>query len=389
MSSEHALEDQIIQRLYCDRYEPFPPKLNGQYIKQNNKRTIVAIATSDSPLYEPFDQRPSGEKYDPDYRDLCWARVWKLRRGPPDRSLAKRIMDAERLAPIKEARRGIDVPFATKDWYESELWSETLINPPKSNSPHQRPNSLRENLDSGKTISSTLQTLPRLRTPSTHLEQKTVNHSQLLEDFKNYYISNQVEITEHDTILHVIRTYHGMSVKSEYHIVECLHLSDTTIPGLPKAIVALYHVKTPENEKPYLDRALFVQELSKTDSIASPARGQRPKARFLSIAEDLEEEISYRFYVPGGQNSGPLYGQYIQDNALDSVDIEQLDQGRVLCKSTAVVWRKREPLQHLRREEWERNNIALRRVVEERRLCVKYLEESHESSVAMRHRGRG
>ena len=230
---------------------------------------------------------------------------------------------------------------------------------------------------------------PRLRTPSTHLEQKTVNHSQLLEDFKNYYIRNQVEITEHDTILHVIRTHHGMSVKSEYHIVECLHLSATTIPGLPKAIVALYHVKTPENEKPYLDRALFVQELSKTDSIASPARGQRPKARFLSIAEDLEEEISYRFYVPGSQNSGPLYGQYIQDDALGSVDIEQLDQERVLCKSTAVVWRKREPLQHLRREEWERNNIALRRVVEERRLYVKYLEESHESSVAMRHRRRG
>ncbi|KAM3156175.1 hypothetical protein ABEW05_003308 [Botrytis cinerea] len=115
VSSEHALDDQIIQRLYCDRYKPFSPKLNGQYIKQNNKRTIVAIATSDSPLYEPFDQRLSGEKYDPDYRDLCWARVWKLKRGPPDRSLAKRIMDAERLALIKEARCGLDVLFATND----------------------------------------------------------------------------------------------------------------------------------------------------------------------------------------------------------------------------------------------------------------------------------
>lgn len=72
-------------------------------------------------MCESFEQRPSGEKPDPDYRDLCWAGVWKLKRGPPDRSLAKRIMDAERLAPIMEARRRIDVPFAINDWYESEL----------------------------------------------------------------------------------------------------------------------------------------------------------------------------------------------------------------------------------------------------------------------------
>ncbi|TGO49295.1 hypothetical protein BCON_0214g00110 [Botryotinia convoluta] len=184
----------------------------------------------------------------------------------------------------------------------------------------------------------------RLCTPSSRLKQKDVQNSQLLEGFKNYYISNQVEITDHDTILYVVRTDSGMSVKSEYHIVECLRLSDTIDSGLPEAIIALYYVKTPENHKPYLDRALFVKEPLKADPKNSPARGRQLGARFLSISEGLEEENSYRFYVPCGQNSGPLYGQYVQDDdALGSVDIEKLDQGRGRYKSTAVVWRKWEP----------------------------------------------
>ncbi|KAF7946585.1 hypothetical protein EAE96_009580 [Botrytis aclada] len=89
VSSECALAEQIIQRLHGDGSEDFFPKINGQYVTQSSERTIIAIPTSDSPLYEPFDQRPSGQEHDPDYRDLCWARSWKLKRGPPDRSLAK------------------------------------------------------------------------------------------------------------------------------------------------------------------------------------------------------------------------------------------------------------------------------------------------------------
>lgn len=56
--------------------------------------------------------------------------------------------------------------------------------------------------------------------------------------------------------------------------------------------------------------------------------------------------------MPGGQNSGPLEGQYVQYDTLGSVDIEKLDQGRGLCKSTAVVWRKwARPLQDLERKD--------------------------------------
>ncbi|TGO49296.1 hypothetical protein BCON_0214g00120 [Botryotinia convoluta] len=120
--SEYILAEQIIQRLHYDGSEDFFPKTNGQYIMQSSERTIIAIPTSDSQFSEPFDQRPSGQKYDPDYRDLCWARVWKLKRGSPDRSLAKRMEDAWRLAPTMEARRGLTVPFATNDWYESEVY---------------------------------------------------------------------------------------------------------------------------------------------------------------------------------------------------------------------------------------------------------------------------
>ncbi|TEY38148.1 hypothetical protein BOTCAL_0494g00020 [Botryotinia calthae] len=53
---------------------------------------------------------------------------------------------------------------------------------------------------------------PGFCTPSIQLEKKDIRHSQLLEYFKNYHISNQVEITEHDTILHIIRTNHGIRV---------------------------------------------------------------------------------------------------------------------------------------------------------------------------------
>ncbi|KAF5869298.1 uncharacterized protein Bfra_011105 [Botrytis fragariae] len=121
------------------------------------------------------------------------------------------------------------------------------------------------------------------------------------------------------------------------------------------------------------------------------------------IAEDLEEEISCRFYVPGGQKSGPLYGQYFQDDALGSIDIEQLDQERGRYKSIAVVWRKwgppledlgteerkhEPPLRKLTTEKWKRNNIALRHIVEERQLYVQSLLESHGISVGMKHRGR-
>ncbi|TGO25089.1 hypothetical protein BPAE_0088g00420 [Botrytis paeoniae] len=245
---------------------------------------------------------------------------------------------------------------------------------------------------------------PRLYTPPTSTTKEYVQHLELLENFKNYYISNQVEITEYDTIIYVLRTYSGMSVRSEYNIVDCLRLLDPKFSGFPEAIVALYHVKTPENDKPYVDRALSVMEPLKAVPKNSPAKEQQLGARFLSIAEDLEEEVSCRFYVPGGQNSGPLYGQYVQDDALSSIDVEQLDQGRGRYKSTAVVWRKwgppledlgteerkREPpLQKLTTEEWKRNNIALRHIVDERRLYVKYLLEYHESSAGMIHRGRG
>ncbi|KAF7913078.1 uncharacterized protein EAE98_011629 [Botrytis deweyae] len=70
--NESALAEQIMQRLRCDGSEDFFPNANGQYIKQSSKRTIIAIATSASPTFEPFDQRPSGQKFDLHYRDLCW-----------------------------------------------------------------------------------------------------------------------------------------------------------------------------------------------------------------------------------------------------------------------------------------------------------------------------
>ncbi|KAF7940794.1 uncharacterized protein EAE97_006980 [Botrytis byssoidea] len=183
-----------------------------------------------------------------------------------------------------------------------------------------------------------------------------------------------------------------MSTRSEYNIVESFRLLDTISSGLPKAIVALCYSRTPENGKSYLDRALFVKELLEADPKTSSAGGRQLGARFLSIAEDLEEEISYRFYVPGGQNSGPLYGEYVQGDELGSVGIEKFDQGRGLCKSTAVVWRKWEPLKDLERDErnsCKRDNIALKHIVQERRLYVKNLLKSHESSVGMNHRGRG
>ncbi|KAF7896161.1 hypothetical protein EAF00_006176 [Botryotinia globosa] len=72
-------------------------------------------------IFEPFDQTPSGQKFDPVYRDLCWGRVWKLKRGSPDRSSDKREEDARRLAPIMEASRGLSVPFADDNWYESDF----------------------------------------------------------------------------------------------------------------------------------------------------------------------------------------------------------------------------------------------------------------------------
>ncbi|KAF7918935.1 hypothetical protein BELL_0615g00090 [Botrytis elliptica] len=229
---------------------------------------------------------------------------------------------------------------------------------------------------------------PRVCTLPISIKQKDERPSKLLENFKNYYISNQVQITEHDTTIYVLRTYSGISVRSEYRIVDCFRLSDTKDSDFPKAIIALHYVKTPENDEPYLDRTLFVEEPLKADSKSSPVRGQQLGERFLLVAEDLEKEISYRFYVPGGQKSGPLYGQYVQDDALGSVDIEQLDQGRGRYKSTAVVWRKWEPLEDPGTEEWKGNNVALSRIVEERQLYVKPLLESHESSAGMRNSGR-
>lgn len=107
-----------MQRLYCNETGDFFPAINGQYIMQSRERTIIATPTSESPFFEPFDQRPSGQEFDPDYRDLCWGRVWKLKRGPPDRSSDKREKDAWRLAPTMNARRGLSVPFATQNWYE-------------------------------------------------------------------------------------------------------------------------------------------------------------------------------------------------------------------------------------------------------------------------------
>ncbi|KAF5869299.1 uncharacterized protein Bfra_011106 [Botrytis fragariae] len=82
---------------------------------QSSERTIIAIATSDSPTSEPFVQRPSGREFDPKYRDSCWARAWRLKWGSPDRSLDKRAEDAWRLASIMKARRGLSVPLATND----------------------------------------------------------------------------------------------------------------------------------------------------------------------------------------------------------------------------------------------------------------------------------
>ncbi|KAF7896160.1 hypothetical protein EAF00_006175 [Botryotinia globosa] len=180
-----------------------------------------------------------------------------------------------------------------------------------------------------------------------------------------------------------------MSVRSEYRIVECFRLSDTISSGLPKAIVALSYVRTPENGKSYLDRALFVKEPLKADSRNSRPGERQLGARFLSIAEDLEEEISYRFYVPGGQNSGPLYGQYVQGDELGSVGIEKLGQRRGSCNSTAVVWRKWEPLKDLERDELKRDSIALKLIEQQRRLYLENLLESLESSVGKKHRGRG
>ncbi|KAF7940795.1 uncharacterized protein EAE97_006981 [Botrytis byssoidea] len=121
LSSEFTLANQIMQRLYCDGSEDFSPAINGQYIMQSREGTIIAIPTSESPFFEPFDQRPSGQKFDPVYRDLCWGRVWKLKRGSPDRSSDEREEDARHLAPIMEARRGLSVPFANDNWYESDF----------------------------------------------------------------------------------------------------------------------------------------------------------------------------------------------------------------------------------------------------------------------------
>ncbi|TGO87287.1 hypothetical protein BPOR_0236g00100 [Botrytis porri] len=178
---------------------------------------------------------------------------------------------------------------------------------------------------------------PRLCPPPTSVTKEDAEHFNLLQTIKNYYMSHQVEITDNDTIIHVLHTYSEVLVRSEYRTVDCFRLSNIKNSGFPNAIVALYHVKTPEIGEPYFDRALFVQEPLKKVLKNSPAKEQQLKARFLSIAEDLEEEISRRFYVPSGQNGGPLYGQYVQKEELGSVDIKQVDQGRGRYKSTAVI----------------------------------------------------
>ncbi|TGO35000.1 hypothetical protein BHYA_0174g00260 [Botrytis hyacinthi] len=328
ISSECTLAEQIMQRLYCNGSEDFFPAINGQYIMQSRERTIIAIPTSESPTSELFNQRLSGQEFDPDYRDLCWARVWKLKRGPPDRSSDKREEDAWRLAPIMEARRGLSVPFATNNWTTDRERSAPVKLP--TSTPKLSARELGVWKDYFQDPSA-----PRLCSPQTSIRQKNKRPSELLENFKNYYVNNQVEITDHDTILHITRTYSGMSIRSECHIVEYLRLSDAISSGIPEAIIALYYIRNPENGKSYLNRALFIKGPLKADSRNSSPGGRQLGARFLSIAEDLEEEISHRFYVPGGQNSGPLYGQYVQDDALGSVNIEKLDQGRGSGKGPA------------------------------------------------------
>ncbi|TGO15552.1 hypothetical protein BTUL_0039g00700 [Botrytis tulipae] len=346
LSSESTLANQIIQRLYCDGSGNFIPAINGQYIMQSRERTIIAIPTSGSPTSESFDQRPSGKEFDPVYRDLCWARVWKLKRGSPDRSSDEREEDARRLAPTMEARRGLSVPFANDNYTTTSPSASEEMTERSSNRTTDRERSALVKLPTSTPEFSARElglwkdyfenpSAPRLCTSQTSIQQKDKRPSELLETFKNYYTSNQIEITDHDTILYITRTYSGMSVRSEYNIVECFRLSDTISFGLPKAIVALYYARTPENAKSYLDGALFVKEPLEADSRNPPPGGWQLGARFLSIAEDLEEEISYRFYVPGGQNSGPLDGQYVQDDEMGSVGIEKFDQGRGSGKGRA------------------------------------------------------
>ncbi|KAF7946584.1 hypothetical protein EAE96_009579 [Botrytis aclada] len=65
---------------------------------------------------------------------------------------------------------------------------------------------------------------PTSSNPPVSDQQKDGHHPQLLEEFKNYYMSNQVEITDHDTIIYILRTYSGMSVRSEYRLAAWLNV---------------------------------------------------------------------------------------------------------------------------------------------------------------------